>query len=122
MERLKNLFLNLILPGIILSGFIGVIVGIIIFFYKLLWNILSKVSISYYGYSNGETTVDYNTLVSRFNMNSLYTLTELDNYCNNLPDGTAEKTALRNNLDQLSQNMSFRNVLRNEKSEIIIEE
>ena len=50
MERLKNLFLNLILPGIILSGFIGVIVGIIIFFYKLLWNILSKVSISYYGY------------------------------------------------------------------------
>lgn len=36
MERLKNLFLNLILPGIILSGFIGVIVGIIIFFYKLL--------------------------------------------------------------------------------------
>ena len=50
MERLKNLFLNLILPGIILSGFIGVIVGIIIFFYKLLWNILSNVSISYYGY------------------------------------------------------------------------
>lgn len=80
-----------------------------------------EVSISYYGYSNGETTVDYNTLVSRFNMNSLYTLNELENYWNDLPKGD-EKTALGKNLTQLSQNMSFRNILGNEKSEIIIEE
>lgn len=50
MNKLKNLFLNLIFPGIILSGFIGVVVGIVIFFYKYLWNILSNESISYYGY------------------------------------------------------------------------
>ena len=50
MNRFKNLFLNLILPGIILSGFIGFIVGIVIFFYKLLWNLLSAGSIKYYEY------------------------------------------------------------------------
>ena len=52
MNKFKNLFLNLILPGIILSGFIGIIVGIVIFFYKLLWNLLSLGSIKYYGYVN----------------------------------------------------------------------
>lgn len=52
MDRLKNLFLNLILPGIILSGFIGFIVGIVIFFYKYLWNLLAVGSITYYGYVN----------------------------------------------------------------------
>ena len=50
MNKFKNIFFNLIVPGIILSGFIGIVVGIVIFFYKWSWNILSKLSISYYGY------------------------------------------------------------------------
>ena len=50
MKKLQNIFLNLILPGIILSGFIGFIVGIVIFFYKYLWEILSEKSILYYEY------------------------------------------------------------------------
>lgn len=79
-------------------------------------------SFSYYGYAiSEESTVNFATLVSRFNMNSLYTLEELKDYCRDLPNGT-EKNTLTNSLTELGINMSFRNVLRNEKSEIIIEE
>ena len=42
MKKIKNIFINILLPGIILSGFIGFAVGIVIFFYKYTWNLINK--------------------------------------------------------------------------------
>ena len=48
MKKLKNLFINLILPGIILSGLIGAIIGFILFFYKYLWDLIFHNSLKIY--------------------------------------------------------------------------
>ena len=38
MNKVKNLIVNLFLPCVLLSGIIGTIIGLVVFFYKLLWD------------------------------------------------------------------------------------
>ena len=48
MDKIKRVFLNLILPGVILSGAIGFIVGFVLFFYKYVWDLIFKNSLYIY--------------------------------------------------------------------------
>jgi len=40
MEKFKKFFINLIFPAIIIPAFVGTIVGIVVFFYKYLWDMI----------------------------------------------------------------------------------